>query len=76
MFAQLFGDGGDGGQTQVKRRRAARTSAPRVRDIEIVYSELRLLVAIRRTVRETEGRAPSTARIDEPLDERAGTRSR
>jgi len=39
MFAQLFGDGGDGGQTQVKRRRAARTSAPRVRDIDTIDAD-------------------------------------
>jgi hypothetical protein len=34
------------------------------RDIEVVDSELRLLQAIRRVVREAEGRPPSTARID------------
>jgi hypothetical protein len=42
-----------------------------MRDIEIIDSELRLLVAIRRTIWEAEGRAPSTARIDELLDERS-----
>ena len=42
-----------------------------VRDLEIIDSELRLLVAIRRTVCEEEGRPPSTARIDELLDERS-----
>jgi hypothetical protein len=43
------------------------------RDLEIIDfdSELRLLVAIRRTVCEEEGRPPSTARIDELLDERS-----
>jgi hypothetical protein len=41
-----------------------------MRDIETIDSELRLLVAIRRTVWEEEGRPPSTARIDELLDER------
>ena len=34
-------------------------------------SERRLLLAIRRTVREAEGRLPSTAWIDKLLDERA-----
>ena len=42
-----------------------------MRDIETIDSELRLLLAIRRMVREEEGRPPSTARIDELLDERA-----
>jgi hypothetical protein len=44
-----------------------------MRDIETIDSELRLLLAIRRTVLETEGRPPSTARIDELLDGRAAT---
>jgi hypothetical protein len=34
-----------------------------VRDLEVIDSELRLLLAIRRKVREAVGRAPSTARI-------------
>jgi len=38
--------------------------------IEVIDSELRLLLAIRQMVREAEGRPPSTARIDELLDER------
>jgi hypothetical protein len=42
-----------------------------VRDIEVIDSERRLLLAIRRMVREEEGRPPSTARIDGLLDERA-----
>jgi hypothetical protein len=42
-----------------------------MRDIEVIDSELRLLLAIRRMVREAEGRSPSTAPIDELLDERA-----
>ena len=41
-----------------------------MRDIEVIDSELRLLLAIRRMVREEEGRPPSTARIDELVDER------
>jgi hypothetical protein len=36
-----------------------------------IDSELRLLLAIRRMVREEEGRPPSTARIDALLDERS-----
>lgn len=40
-------------------------------DLEIVDSELRLLMAILRTVCEEEGRPPSSARIDELLDERS-----
>jgi hypothetical protein len=42
-----------------------------VRDIETIDSELRLLLAIRHVVRDEEGRPPSTARIDELLDERS-----
>lgn len=40
-------------------------------DLEVIDSELRLPLAIRRMVRGAEGRAPSTAGIDELLDERA-----
>jgi len=40
------------------------------RDREIIDSELRLVVAIRHMVHEAEGRAPSSAHIDELLDER------
>ena len=36
-----------------------------MRDIETIDGELRHLVAIRHMVRETEGRPPSIARIDE-----------
>jgi hypothetical protein len=42
----------------------------RMRDIETIDSELRLLLAIRQMVRAEEGRPRSTARIDELLDER------
>jgi hypothetical protein len=45
-----------------------------MRDIETIDDELRLLLAIRRMVREAEGRPPSTTRIDELLDERANRR--
>ena len=34
-----------------------------MRDIETIDGELRLLLAIRRMVREEEGRTPSTARV-------------
>jgi hypothetical protein len=40
-----------------------------MRDIEVIDSELRLLLAIHHMVREAEGRPPSTVRIDELLDE-------
>jgi hypothetical protein len=42
-----------------------------VRDIEVIDSELRLLLVIRNMVREAEGRTPNTARIDALLDERS-----
>ena len=42
-----------------------------MRDIATIDGELRLLLAIRRTVRQVEGRTPSTALIDQLLDERA-----
>ena len=44
-----------------------------MRDLEVIDSELRLLLAIRHMVREEEGRPPGTARIDELLDERSAT---
>src|SRR5271156_308688 len=47
----------------------ARLSSTGLRDIEVIDSELRVLLAIRRMVREVEGRPPSTARIDGLLDE-------
>ncbi|MGO8937386.1 MAG: hypothetical protein ACLP3C_13385 [Mycobacterium sp.] len=37
--------------------------------IEVIDSELGLMLAVRRTVREAEGRTPNTARIDELLAE-------
>jgi hypothetical protein len=40
-----------------------------MRDIETIDAELRLLLAIRRMVREEEGRTPNTVRIDALLDE-------
>jgi hypothetical protein len=44
---------------------------PNMRDIEVIDSELRLLLAIRRMAREAEGRTPNTARINALLDERS-----
>jgi hypothetical protein len=38
-------------------RAGTRTEAPRMRDIEVIDSELRLLLAIRRMIREAEGPA-------------------
>jgi hypothetical protein len=46
-----------------------------MRDIEVIDSELGLLLAIRRMAREAEGRTPNTARIDALLDERASAQS-
>jgi hypothetical protein len=42
-----------------------------MRDIETFDGELGLLVAIRRMIREEEGRTPNARRIDQLLDERA-----
>ena len=42
-----------------------------MRDLEVIDSELGLLLAIRRMVREAEGRTPNMARIDALLDERS-----
>jgi hypothetical protein len=41
-----------------------------MRDLEVIDSELGLLLAIRPMAREAEGRTPNTARIDALLDER------
>jgi hypothetical protein len=47
-----------------------------MRGIETIDSELRLLVAIRRLVREEEVRTPNARRIDQLLDERAAANAR
>jgi hypothetical protein len=44
-----------------------------MRDIETIDSELPLLVAIRRMVREVEGCTPNACHIDQLLDEPAAT---
>jgi hypothetical protein len=44
-----------------------------MRDLEVIDSELGLLLAIRRMAREAEGRSPNRARIDALLDERSAT---
>jgi hypothetical protein len=44
-----------------------------MRDLEVIDSELGLLLAIRKMSREAEGRTPNTARIDALLDERSAT---
>jgi hypothetical protein len=51
-------------------RAGARTYAPRMRDIETIDSELRLLLAIRQMVREEEGR-PAVVRADRRTARRA-----
>ena len=43
-----------------------------VRDWETIDSELRLLAAVRRTMREEGRPMPTTAPMDELLDERLG----
>jgi hypothetical protein len=53
-----------------KAAAASRAYAPRMRDLEVIDSELRLLLSIRRTVCEVEGRPPSAAHVDALLDER------
>ena len=40
-------------------------------DLEVIDSQLRLLLAIRNMSREAEGRTPNTARIDALLDVRS-----
>jgi hypothetical protein len=45
----------------------------RMRDIETIDGELRLLAGEWRAARHLNGRTPSTARIDQLLDERAAT---
>jgi hypothetical protein len=45
----------------------------RMRDLEVIDCELRLLLAIRKMAREADGRSPNTARIDALLDERSAT---
>jgi hypothetical protein len=42
-----------------------------MRDLEVIDSELGLLLAIRKMAREAEGCTPNTARIDALLDERS-----
>ena len=41
-----------------------------MRDVATIDSELRLLIAIRRLVREEDGRTSRTRRIDQLSDER------
>ncbi|MBS4728536.1 hypothetical protein MSM1_09350 [Mycobacterium sp. SM1] len=41
-----------------------------MRDFEVIDSELRLLAAVRRTARELSGCRPSSALLDDLLDER------
>jgi hypothetical protein len=55
----------------VSANAGARIYALHVRDLEVIDSELGLLLAIRNMAREAEGRTPNTARIDALLDERS-----
>ena len=43
-----------------------------MRDLEVIDSELRLLLAIRKMAREAEGRTPNTAWIDALLGSGCG----
>ena len=54
---------------------AVAIGSPRMRDIETIDAEFRLLLAIRHMAREAEGRTPNTARIDALLDERSECQS-
>jgi hypothetical protein len=47
-----------------------------MRDREIIDSELRLLAAVRRTLRDEGGPMPGTAPMNELLDERLAHRGR
>ena len=47
-----------------------------IRDIETIDWELRLLARAWRVARQLTGRTPSTALIDEPLDERSAATAR
>jgi hypothetical protein len=49
---------------------AARTYAPRMRDIETIDSELRLVTTLRHAARERGGLLPSMRVADALLDER------
>jgi hypothetical protein len=46
------------------------TQTPRMRDLDTIDSELRLLAAVRRSIRE-HGDEPSSRQVDELLDERS-----
>jgi hypothetical protein len=48
---------------------------PRVRDQETIDAELRLIAAVRRSIRE-HGMEPSSRHVDELLDERLAHRGR
>jgi hypothetical protein len=69
-------DWGDGDPFHCEVTPATHRRKVCVRDLEVIDSELRLLLAIRRMVREAEGRTPNTARIDALLDERAAALDR
>jgi len=47
---------------------------PRVRDIETIHSEPRLIAAVRRSIRE-HGGEPASRQVDKLLDERLAHRS-
>jgi hypothetical protein len=47
-----------------------RYASARMRDLETIDAELRLLAAVRRVCREQDGMLPSIGPVDELLDER------
>jgi hypothetical protein len=51
--------------------RNAAVYVSRMRNVEVIDSELRLLAAVRRSCQEIDSRTPSTRLIDSLLDERA-----
>ena len=53
-----------------------KSEGPRVRDLETIDAELRLVVGAWRLARVLNDRTPSTADIDELLDERSAALSR
>jgi hypothetical protein len=55
---------------------SARPQTPRMRDLETIDAELRLVVGAWRLARVLNDRIPSTTDIDELLDERSATLSR
>jgi hypothetical protein len=56
--------------TEARGLGRAQTYAPRMRDLETIDSELRLVAALRRAARERAGRLPSIGVVNALLDKR------